>query len=1156
MKARLIGAVLLPFLALALQWLLWPWITPFVWFLFYPAVFFSARLGGLWGGLISAVISIAMVWFFFMSPQLSWKLENPHNLYSMGLFLIMGYLFGDTQDRLHRAQTRTEAVLAETRTAKEQITQLYRKTLELDELKTQFFANVSHELRTPLTLIISPLEKRLAGNVLTDQQRREDEMILRNARLLYRHVSDLLDASKLESGHMTLDYACFDIVSLARITASHFDLPAREKGIDYGIEAPQRFDVEADGEKLQRILINLLSNAFKFTPSGGRILLSLRDEADTMVIAVQDNGPGIPAHLREAVFERFRQVEGGAHRHFGGTGLGLAIVREFTELHGGSVSALEAPGGGALFVVRLPLHAPVGVVMQSVPGRVDPVIDYQTIDELHPAGQNTTSGTGIQAGANAPLVLVVEDNADMNAFIVNALSRYYRVASAYDGRDGLQQALALRPDLILTDVMMPVLSGDRMVLELRRQPAMEHVPIMILTAKADDELRVSLLKSGVQDYLNKPFLVDELLARVGSLINERRRVQTELQRYEQIVATSGDMLAFVDSERRFLVVNPAYAGLFGRMPDDIRQQYVSNIVGSANYAVIAPHLDLALAGEIQSFLVEPVFPDGKRRILAAEYRPFMKEGDIQGVVVSLRDVTALKINEEKLKASESALKVAQHLAGVGNWEWDLQTNTPFWSEEIYLIYGRDPQLPPADYPEVQQYFTPDSWAILSDAVEKCLHEGRAYECDAEVVRPDGSHRWIVARGEPSRDNDGNIINLHGTVQDISERKQVELALRDREQKLNAIIAHSPSALSLKDPDGRYVLANPNLQRLHKLTEDEIIGKTDFDLYPEATASVFRANDARVLSTLSRYSVEEIVPVDGRPRIYMSHIFPVLRDDGTLHYICRISLDITERKQAEEEIYRLNSDLERRVVERTAELSAANRELDAFAYAVSHDLRAPLRAMSGFSQALIEDYGDTLQGEAKIYLEQIGIASRRMNELIDGLLVLSRSTRGELRRDTVDLSALAEGLLAELARDDSTRQVAVEIEAGLQARGDARLLEAVMRNLLGNAWKYTAHTQAPSIRIYTEERDGIRYFCVADNGAGFDMAHANRLFQPFQRLHRQDEFPGIGIGLATVQRIVHRHGGVIGASGEPGKGAIFYFTLSDIPVDFTGGENEA
>lgn len=242
---------------------------------------------------------------------------------------------------------------------------------------------------------------------------------------------------------------------------------------------------------------------------------------------------------------------------------------------------------------------------------------------------------------------------------------------------------------------------------------------------------------------------------------------------------------------------------------------------------------------------------------------------------------------------------------------------------------------------------------------------------------------------------------------------------------------------------------------------------------------------------------------------------------------------------------LYQNLERRVAERTAELTAANMELDAFAYAVSHDLRAPLRAMSGFAQALAEDHGDRLTGEARVYLDQIGIASRKMGELIDGILVLSRSTRGELCRDAVDISALATRRLEELARAEPARRVATSVEPGLAAHGDGRMIEAALDNLLGNAWKYTARAAAPAIRVYAEERDGRRWICVADNGAGFDMAHAERLFKPFQRLHRQDEFPGLGVGLATVQRIVHRHGGELAATAAPGVGATFRFTLPPV-----------
>jgi len=232
----------------------------------------------------------------------------------------------------------------------------------------------------------------------------------------------------------------------------------------------------------------------------------------------------------------------------------------------------------------------------------------------------------------------------------------------------------------------------------------------------------------------------------------------------------------------------------------------------------------------------------------------------------------------------------------------------------------------------------------------------------------------------------------------------------------------------------------------------------------------------------------------------------------------------------------------RIAALEAELAALRAEMQEFTYTVSHDLRAPVRAMIGFSQALKEDFGGELRADALVYLDQIEIASRKMGGLIDGLLTLSRSTRGELRHDKVDLSALALRRLAELAKSEPQRAVAWQVDPGLAVRGDASMLEAVMTNLLDNAWKYSDKAPAARIRVYAENRDGRPWICVADNGAGFDMAHAERLFKPFQRLHRQDEFPGIGIGLATAQRILHRHGGEIVATAAPGQGATFCFSL--------------
>ena len=226
-----------------------------------------------------------------------------------------------------------------------------------------------------------------------------------------------------------------------------------------------------------------------------------------------------------------------------------------------------------------------------------------------------------------------------------------------------------------------------------------------------------------------------------------------------------------------------------------------------------------------------------------------------------------------------------------------------------------------------------------------------------------------------------------------------------------------------------------------------------------------------------------------------------------------------------------------------QLEAANKELEVFSYSISHDLRAPLRSLDGFSQVLFEDYANQLDEQGKDYLQRIRKASQHMAELIDALLMLSRMTRKEMHYETVDLNTLAQATLAELRQTQPKRQIEVVIEEGLVVKGDPQLLRVVMENLLANAWKYTSRQPEARIEVGAlRQEDGKRTYFVRDNGAGFDMAFADKLFKAFQRLHTPNEFPGIGIGLATVQRIIHRHGGRVWAEGEVEKGATFYFTL--------------
>jgi PAS domain S-box-containing protein len=398
--------------------------------------------------------------------------------------------------------------------------------------------------------------------------------------------------------------------------------------------------------------------------------------------------------------------------------------------------------------------------------------------------------------------------------------------------------------------------------------------------------------------------------------------------------------------------------------------------------------------------------------------------------------------------------------------------------------------------------------------------------------------------------------LEASMRERSEQLvRINESLLENEQRLASVIGSAMDAVITVDAGQRVTLFNGAAEAMFGYRSGEAVGQPLERLIPQR----YRAAHGEHIEGFGRTQVTRR-KMGSLGRIYG------LRRDGTEfpieaaisqveaagHKLYTVILrDITERIRAEEEILRLNAELERRVEERTAELRAANQELESFGYTVAHDLRAPLRAMEGFSQALMEDYGDRVDGEARVYLNQIVRGAEHLAELIDGLLQLSRSVRGELRRDRVDLTALAEDVLGELALTDPSRTVTWQVERGLTARADARMIEIVMRNLLSNAWKYTAHTPDARIRVYAGQEGGQRVFHVADNGIGFNMAHSEKLFQPFQRLHRQDEFPGIGIGLATVQRIVHRHGGQISAISSPGRGADFRFSLPFAGDPFAG-----
>jgi len=378
------------------------------------------------------------------------------------------------------------------------------------------------------------------------------------------------------------------------------------------------------------------------------------------------------------------------------------------------------------------------------------------------------------------------------------------------------------------------------------------------------------------------------------------------------------------------------------------------------------------------------------------------------------------------------------------------------------------------------------------------------------------------------------------------RQRADAELRRSEDKFAKIFRASPVGISYsRVADGRYLDVNDAHAKLFGWRREELTDRTSVEigLWPSEED---RARWLRALEASGRLLDHEVTlrAKSGEDRsVLLSAEVVDLADERA---ILTLVHDITDRKRAEAELRALNAQLEQRVRERTAELEAANRELESFSHSVSHDLRAPLSAIDGFGNLLAQRYGAILDDEGRRYVERMRAGATRMAALIKDLLQLSRVSRGELARVRLDLGQLAGTILAELAQRDPGRRVETVVAAGLIAEADPGLVRILLQNLLENAWKFTGRTERARIALGQSAQSGATVCWVRDNGAGFDPAYAAKLFGPFQRLHSESEFPGLGIGLATAQRIVARHGGRIWAEGAVGAGATFYFTLAQAP----------
>jgi len=606
-------------------------------------------------------------------------------------------------------------------------------------------------------------------------------------------------------------------------------------------------------------------------------------------------------------------------------------------------------------------------------------------------------------------------------------------------------------------------------------------------------------------------------------------------------------------------LNGAYTEANERMLEMHGFSSKDEILGENAFEFVAPDIDRTAMvnmkraleqGSVASLEYTVVRTDGSE--FPAEVNAKMLKdasGNPVGFIGIVRDITEHKQAEEALRKSEEHYRLLAENATDVIFTMDMDLHYTYISPSVTSLrgYSAEEVMPQS----IEQTLTPESFEVaMKTWAEELATENmeqkdllRSRVLELEMRCKDGSTVWTEVKLTSLRDPDGQAVGIQGVTRDITERRRAEDALRKSEEQFRSLIENAQDAIVILNPDITIRYQSPSMERMMGRKAEDRIGKNPSDFcHPDDITKVTEAflqlleNKIAIVHTELRLQHK-----DGSWRTF-EVVGNNLIDDPAMAGIVLNMRDITERKQAEEEIRRLNEELEQRVVERTRQLQAVNKELEAFAYSVSHDLRAPLRSIDGFSQVLLEDYTDKLDDEGKNYLQRVRSASQRMAQLIDDLLNLSRLTRGKMRYETVDLSALAQTIAMELQQSQPERDVAFTIALGLVAKGDAHLLQVALENLLGNSWKFAKKRGRVRIEFGYAETNGQPAYFVRDNGVGFDMAYADKLFGAFQRLHSHSEFEGAGIGLATVQRIIHRHGGDIWAESAVGQGATFYFTL--------------
>jgi PAS domain S-box-containing protein len=1010
---------------------------------------------------------------------------------------------------------------------------------EIDRAKTAFFTNISHEFRTPLTLMLGSLEELM-------NKRREElgtnniasiETTHRNAMRLLRLVNNLLDFSKLEAGRIKTRYQRTDIAKYTADIASSFRSAIENAGLAFHVYLGSAIPpVYIDKEMWEKIVLNLLSNAFKYTLKGS-ITVTINAKNNKVVLKVKDTGIGIPESELPKLFQRFHRVQNVTGRTHEGTGIGLSLTKELVQLQGGEISVSSRDGVGSEFTVSIPTgkYHLQGETVIDEEFNVDSILADIFVQEADALLEQPLTENGGEVKKNVPTVLVVDDNADMRNYIQRLLSEDYNVVAATNGLDALKIINEQKIDLVVSDIMMPVMDGIQLLKTIKETPHTATLPVILVSARAGEEATIEGFEIGADDYLVKPFSAKELMARVSSQINLARKRNNALQDIYNLFNEVPFAVAVLKGEQLIIeYINQCNLDIWQKSKEQVLGKPLFEANPEVRKGAAPIHQEVYRTGKRFAANEIPfeLTMDGKTEIryFNAAIDPMRdEEGKIIGQLATSIDVTEQVLARRKVEESEERFAIAIEGGELGTYDYYLQTGKLYWSAKNKELFG----LPPDAGVDTNIYFKglhPDDKERAIAAAEKAMQRGSSglYENEYRTIGiTDFKLRWVHSKGKVSFDKDGNPLRFTGITQDITLQKLVDEKIRESESRFRSLAETLPQMIWVSDSNG-VIEYYSNKWKEYSGIEDSSKA-WNYMIHPE---------DERISGTAYERSITIGVPFRFEVRLrnaageyhwHSSVAEPIKDASGNVVKWVGAITDIQEHKTAQEAIQTL---MEKK---------------DEFISIASHELKTPLTSMKAslqLAERLLRQNAEP--AILRSFIDKANLQVNKITGLVEELLDVTKIQAGKiaLNKTLFSVEEFVKDIVEHLTGINNSHKIIVQGCTNIQLYADKHRLEQVLTNLITNGIKYSPG--ADTVTIQVEGLNNSLKFSITDFGIGIAADKIPHLFERFYRVQESASmFSGLGLGLYISAEIVRRHGGEIGANSEIGKGSTFWFT---IPVE--------